>query len=138
MKRSHEKLDKQLLDTYLSKTIEDAYQIERSLDKGIVSLPAVDLTEPVFEVREVPEPKISKTPYNEDITRLVAFFDEIKDSELSRRGIRDFTSGAVKEQILPRHIRDTGEVNREQLLRERQIASNLDQVQARSQDLELS
>ena len=119
MKHSHEKLDKQLLDTYLTKTIEDAYQIERSLDKGIVNLPAVDLAEPVFEARELPEPKISKTPYNDDITRIVAFFDEIKDSELSRKGIRDFTSGAVKEQILPRHIQDTGDVNKEQLLREK-------------------
>ena len=138
MKHSHEKLDKQLLDKYLSKTIEDAYQIERSLDKGIVSLPAVDLAEPVFEARELPEPKISKTPYNDDITRLVDFFKEIKDSELSKKGIRDFTSGTVKEQVLPRHIRDTGDINREQLLREKRIASNLDIVQARSQDLELS
>ena len=96
------------------------------------------MSEPVFEARELPEPTISKTPYSEEISRIVDFFQEIKDSELSRKGIRAFTTGTVKEAVLPRHIRDTGDVNREQLLLEKEIATNLELVQERSQDLELS
>ena len=44
----------------------------------------------------------------------------------------------MKDAVLPRHIRDMGGVNGEQVLRERQIADNLDLVRARSQDLEQS
>ena len=105
MKHSHKRLEKKLLDSYLTKTIEDVYQIERSLDKGIVGLPDVDLSEPVKEsIYELPEPKISKTPYSEEISSLIEFFKEIKESKLSQKGVRDFATGTVKDTVIPRHI----------------------------------
>ena len=88
-------------------------EIERSLDRGIVALPATDLAEPILETLKLPEPKISKTPYSDQITGLTDFYHAAKESEMAKKGIKAFTNGKVKDSVLPRHIRDSGSVNDE-------------------------
>lgn len=47
---------------------------------------------------------MTNTPYTEEISALTAFHQEVKDGEVAKKGIRDFTNGTVKSVILPRHI----------------------------------
>lgn len=68
----------------------------------------------------------------------MGFYDEVKASELSKRGIHDFATGTVKSSILHRHIKDIGDVNVYQNQREQRISDNIDKVVARSLDLEES
>ena len=81
---------------------------------------------------------MENTPYSEEITALGVFYQEVKESELSKKGIRDYTSGVVKSSVLPRHIQEISHINQEQHQREKQISSNIELVNARAQDLEMS
>ena len=78
-----EKIDDKLLDAYLQRNIDKVLEIERSLDRGIFALPASDLAEPILQTLKLPAPKISKTPYSDQITGLTDFYREAKESEMA-------------------------------------------------------
>lgn len=108
----HQQLDKKLLDAYLVQAIEQTSLIEHSLDRGIVGLPAIEVENQVEQNRaELPKPRISQTPYSQEMSSLIDFFDEVKNSEISKRGIYDFTTGTVKSSVLPRHLKDIGDAS---------------------------
>ena len=81
---------------------------------------------------------MSKTPYSEEISALATFFQEVKESEISKKGIRSFANGTVKSTILPRHIEETARASSEEFARERHITNNLQHIQSQAQDLEMS
>ena len=77
----------------------------------MVGLPADELVRPHIEEKTIPEPKISKTPYTAQISDTESFFNEMKDSDLAKRGIKDFSDGHAKETILPRHLKNLQKVS---------------------------
>lgn len=65
VKGKESELDEKALNAYLAKTVQKVITIQRSLDRGNVGLPEAELRRPVLAEKEIPEPKMTKTPYTE-------------------------------------------------------------------------
>ena len=81
---------------------------------------------------------MTKTPYTPQIDSAWELLEEVKDSELQKRGTKDFANGTAKAFILPRHIKKMEKISEQQRDMETVIGHNLDLVSARAEDLELS
>ena len=103
--KGHESsVEKQALESYLKVTADKIREIEASLDKGLIGLSQSEIGRPEMAELKVAEPKIDKTPYTAEINELTSFFHEIRDSELAKRGTKDFANGLVKKRTLPLHL----------------------------------
>ena len=71
---------------------------------------------------------MDRTPYSDGIDQIDNFFDDVKDSELAKKGTRDFAEAFVKAQVLPHHLEEMGRLSYEQNQREELIAKNIELV----------
>ena len=81
---------------------------------------------------------MTKTPYSEDIAAAVALFEEVRDSDLAKKGTADFAEGVARSEIIPRHLSNMKKLSSDQHKLETQITSNLNLVRARASDIEAS
>lgn len=81
---------------------------------------------------------MTKTPYTEQIESVSQLLEEVKDSDLQKRGTKDFANGTAKAFVLPRHIEGNKKISAEQYEMESIISQNIELVGARAEDLQLS
>lgn len=81
---------------------------------------------------------MTKTPYTSQIDAAWQLLEAVKDSELQKKGTKDFADGTAKAFILPRHIDNIKRLSEKQCEMETIIGQNLDLVAARAEDMELS
>lgn len=84
---------------------------------------------------------IDKTPYTAEINAAIAFYDEAIDSDVAKKGVKDYASGTAKDIVLRQMYHDAKiveKVSTDEYEREALIVKNLELVRARAQDLEQS
>ena len=112
-------LDQTTLNAYLAKASNLYRSIESSLDKGVVALPEKVIRQPELQQQDLPDPrKISKTPYTEAIDGVANLFTEVRESDLSKRAVRDLGNGTAKSMVLPRHLQEMKTISAELNARE--------------------
>ena len=105
--------DADLVNEFIQRTNQQVHAVEKSLDRGVVTLPKKVLARPDIEQKEIKLPDVDRTPYSDGIDQIDNFFDDVKDSELAKKGTRDFAEAFVKAQVLPHHLEEMGRLSQE-------------------------
>ena len=84
------------------------------------------------------QPKIDKTPYTGEIKDAMDFYDEFKESDMAKKGTADYAEGYARNSVLPIHLQNMNLLHAEEQKLQAQISMNLELVQTRTRDLQLS